>query len=53
LCTSINRPILKKNGQGRACSTYRRGMHTPFCPVKQEEIDHYEDLDIGEKIILK
>jgi hypothetical protein len=28
-------------------------MHTPFCRVKQEEIDHEKDLGIGDRIILK
>jgi hypothetical protein len=31
----------------------RRGMHTGFWWESQKEINHYEDLDVSQRIILK
>jgi hypothetical protein len=31
----------------------RRGMHIGFWWESRKETDHYEDLDLGERIILK
>jgi hypothetical protein len=38
---------------GRACSTHRKKMHIGFWWESQKERDHYEDLDVGGRIILR
>jgi hypothetical protein len=37
---------------GKACSTWRRRMHIAFSWESQTERDHYEDLDVGGRMIL-
>jgi hypothetical protein len=39
--------------RGHVARRRRRGMHIGFLWESQKERDHYEDLEVAEKIILK